>query len=138
VLLSDGKRTVGRTAQEGRQAAKAKNTPVYTICFGTDSGFIEMDGIRQRVPPDRTELAQIAETSGGEAYTAESAGELEDVYKDIGSSVGYDKVDKEVTARRRHRDAVDPGRRRRCIAWPPASRKPAQLTGCRIRIATRR
>lgn len=51
VLLSDGKRTVGRTAQEGAQAAKAKNTPVYTITFGTDSGFIEMDGIRQRVPP---------------------------------------------------------------------------------------
>jgi Ca-activated chloride channel family protein len=99
VLLSDGKRTVGRTAQEGAQAAKAKNTPVYTICFGTDSGFIEMDGIRQRVPPDRAELRSVAEISGGEAYTAESAGELEDVYKDIGSSVGYDEVDKEVTAR---------------------------------------
>ncbi len=99
VLLSDGKRTVGRTAQEGAQAAKAKNTPVYTITFGTDSGFIEMDGIRQRVPPDRAELRSVAEITGGEAYTAESAGELEDVYKDIGSSVGYDKVDKEVTSR---------------------------------------
>jgi Ca-activated chloride channel family protein len=99
VMLSDGKRTVGRTAQEGAQAAKAKNTPVYTICFGTDSGFIEMDGIRQRVPPDRTELRTIAEISGGKAYTAESAGELKDVYKDIGSSVGYDEVDKEITAR---------------------------------------
>jgi Ca-activated chloride channel family protein len=99
VLLSDGKRTVGRTAQEGAQAAKAKNTPVYTITFGTDSGFIEMDGIRQRVPPDRAELRSVAEITGGKAYTAESAGELEDVYKDIGSSVGYDKVDKEVTAR---------------------------------------
>jgi Ca-activated chloride channel family protein len=99
VMLSDGKRTVGRTAQEGAQAAKAKNTPVYTICFGTDSGFIEMDGIRQRVPPDRNELRSIAEISGGKAYTAESAGELKDVYKDIGSSVGYDEVDKEITAR---------------------------------------
>ncbi|TCC33695.1 VWA domain-containing protein [Kribbella sindirgiensis] len=99
VLLSDGKRTVGRTAQEGAQAAKAKSTPVYTICFGTDSGFIEMDGIRQRVPPDRAELRSVAEISGGKAYTAESAGELEDVYKDIGSSVGYDEVDKEITAR---------------------------------------
>ncbi|GAA3090680.1 Ca-activated chloride channel family protein [Kribbella aluminosa] len=99
VMLSDGKRTVGRTAQEGAQAAKAKNTPVYTICFGTDSGFIEMDGIRQRVPPDRAELRSIAEISGGQAYTAESAGELKDVYKNIGSSVGYDEVDKEVTAR---------------------------------------
>ncbi|HEY3560919.1 MAG TPA: VWA domain-containing protein [Kribbella sp.] len=99
VMLSDGKRTVGRTAQEGAQEAKSKHTPVYTICFGTDSGFIEMDGIRQRVPPDRAELRSIAEISGGEAYTAESAGELKDVYKDIGSSVGYDEVDKEITSR---------------------------------------
>lgn len=99
VLLSDGKRTVGRTAQEGAQAAKEKSTPVYTITFGTDSGFIEMDGMRQRVPPDRAELRTVAEITGGEAYTAESAGELEDVYKDIGSSVGFDEVDKEVTSR---------------------------------------
>jgi len=99
VLMSDGKRTVGRTAQEAARAAKDKHTPIYTVAFGTDSGFIEMDGIRQRVPPDRAELRSIAEITGGEAYTAESAGELKDVYKDIGSSVGYDKVDKEVTAR---------------------------------------
>ena len=37
--------------------------------------------------------------SGGEAYTATSAGELKDVYKDIGSSVGKEKVDREVTSR---------------------------------------
>ena len=34
-----------------------------------------------------------------QAYTAESAGELKEVYKDIGNSVGKEKVDKEVTAR---------------------------------------
>jgi Ca-activated chloride channel family protein len=99
VLLSDGKRTVGRTAQEGAQAAKDQHVPVYTIAMGTDSGFIEMDGIRQRVPVDRAEMRSIADISGGQAYTAESAGELENVYKDIGSSIGYDKVDKEVTSR---------------------------------------
>ena len=99
VLMSDGKRTVGRTAQEGARAAKEKNTPIFTIAFGTDSGFIEMDGFRQRVPPDRAELRSVAEITGGEAYTAESAGEIQDVYKNIGSSIGYDKVDKEVTAR---------------------------------------
>ncbi|WP_433003119.1 VWA domain-containing protein [Kribbella sp. CA-294648] len=99
VLLSDGKRTVGRPVQDAAAEAKKKGVPVYTITFGTDSGFIEMDGIRQRVPPDRSEMRTAAEISGGQAYTAESAGELEDVYKDIGSSVGFDKVDKEVTSR---------------------------------------
>lgn len=99
VLMSDGKRTVGRTAQEGAQAAKAKSIPVYTVAFGTDSGFIEMDGIRQRVPPDRADLRSVAEITDGEAYTAESADEIKDVYENIGSSIGYDKIDKEVTAR---------------------------------------
>jgi hypothetical protein len=49
--------------------------------------------------PDRAELARISKISGGEAYTAASAGELKDVYRDIGSSVGKEKVDREVTAR---------------------------------------
>jgi hypothetical protein len=33
------------------------------------------------------------------AYDAKSAGEVEDVYKDIGSSVGYEKQEKEITSR---------------------------------------
>ncbi|HZX02094.1 VWA domain-containing protein [Kribbella sp.] len=99
VLLSDGKRTVGRTAQEAAAAAKAQHVPIYTIATGTDTGFIEMDGIRQRVPVDRDEMRSIADISGGQAYSAKSAGELDNVYKDIGSSVGYDKVDKEITSR---------------------------------------
>ena len=48
---------------------------------------------------DRIELQRVAKISGGQAYTAESAGELKEVYKDIGSSVGKEKVDKEVTSR---------------------------------------
>ena len=36
---------------------------------------------------------------GGTAYTATSAGQLKEVYRDIGSSVGTEKVDKEVTSR---------------------------------------
>jgi Ca-activated chloride channel homolog len=99
VLMSDGKRTVGRTAQEGARAAKEKNTPIFTVAFGTDSGFIEMDGFRQRVPPDRADLRSVAEITGGQAYAAESAGEIQDVYENIGSSIGFDTVDKEVTAR---------------------------------------
>ena len=51
------------------------------------------------MPVDRAELARISKISGGEAYTAASAGELKDVYRDIGSSVGKEKVDREVTSR---------------------------------------
>jgi Ca-activated chloride channel family protein len=99
VLLSDGKRTIGRPVQEAAAAAKRRRTPVYTITFGTDAGSFELDGIRQRVPPDRAEMRELADITGGQAYAAESAGELEGVYEDIGSSVGLETVDREVTAR---------------------------------------
>jgi len=99
VLLSDGKTQVGRPSDQAATAARAQSVPIYTIAYGTPDGYIDIGGRREPVPVDRAELARVSKISGGEAYTAESAGELEDVYKDIGSSVGYDEVDKEITAR---------------------------------------
>src|ERR671912_529193 len=99
VLLSDGKTQVGRPSDEAAQAARAQNVPIYTIAYGTANGYIEIGGRREPVPVDREELERISRIAGGEAYTAASAGELKDVYRDIGSSVGKEKVDREVTAR---------------------------------------
>ncbi|HEY9291280.1 MAG TPA: VWA domain-containing protein [Microlunatus sp.] len=99
VLLSDGKTQIGRPASEAAKAARDQKVPIYTIAYGTQDGYIDVNGTRQPVPVDRAELANVARISGGEAYRAESAGELKEVYKDIGSSVGKVKVDKEVTAR---------------------------------------
>src|SRR5215210_2187088 len=99
VLLSDGKTQVGRPSAEAAQAAKAQSVPIYTIAYGTADGYIEIGGRREPVPVDRAELARVSRISGGEAYTATSAGELKKVYEDIGSSVGKEKVDREVTSR---------------------------------------
>ncbi len=99
VLLSDGKTQVGRPADGAARVAKAQKVPIYTIAYGTENGFIEVGGRREPVPVDHAELARVSRISGGEAYSAASAGELNDVYKDIGSSVGKEKVDKEVTSR---------------------------------------
>jgi Ca-activated chloride channel family protein len=99
VLLSDGKTQVGRASDDAAQAAKAQQVPIYTIAYGTADGYIEIGGHREPVPVDRAELARVSRISGGEAYTATSAGQLKDVYRDIGSSVGKEKVDKEVTSR---------------------------------------
>jgi Ca-activated chloride channel family protein len=99
VLLSDGKTQVGRPSDQAAQAAKAQSVPIYTIAYGTADGYIEIGGRKEPVPVDRAELARVSRISGGEAYTATSAGELKEVYKDIGSSVGKEKVDKEVTSR---------------------------------------
>jgi Ca-activated chloride channel family protein len=99
VLLSDGKTQVGRASDEAAQAARAQSVPIYTIAYGTADGYIEIGGRREPVPVDRAELRRIAQISGGEDYTATSAGQLKEVYKDIGSSVGTEKVDREVTSR---------------------------------------
>ena len=99
VLLSDGKTQVGRASDEAAQAARAQSVPIYTIAYGTADGYIEIGGRREPVPVDRAELRRIAQISGGEDYTATSAGQLKEVYKDIGSSVGTEKVDQEVTSR---------------------------------------
>jgi Ca-activated chloride channel family protein len=99
VLLSDGKTQVGRPSDEAAEAAKAQSVPIYTIAYGTADGYIEIGGRREPVPVDRAEMARIAKISGGEAYTATSAGQLKEVYEDIGSSVGKEKVDREVTSR---------------------------------------
>src|SRR6478735_2287159 len=99
VLLSDGKTQVGRPSDEAARAAAAQKVPIYTIAYGTEGGYIDVQGRREPVPVDKAELARVSRISGGEAYTAGSAGELRQVYKDIGSSVGKEKVDQEVTSR---------------------------------------
>ena len=43
-------------------------------------------------------MRQIAEQTNGQAYTAASGEELEQVYTDIGSSVGYTTEEREITS----------------------------------------
>ncbi len=99
VLLSDGKTQVGRPSDQAARQARDQKVPIYTIAYGTADGYIDVNGRREPVPVDRAELQRVSKISGGEAYTATSAGELKEVYRDIGTSVGTEKVDKEVTER---------------------------------------
>ena len=97
VLLSDGYRTAGRSVEEAAAAAAAANVPVSTIAFGTDEGVVEINGQAQRVLVDRSALSQLAEASGGQFYEAATLGDLNQVYQDMGSSIGVRVVPKEVT-----------------------------------------
>jgi Ca-activated chloride channel family protein len=89
VLLSDGYNTVGREATQAIDAATAAHVPVSTIAFGTDYGTLELDGETVPVPVDRSTLEQIADDTGGSYSEAASAAELEQVYEDLGSQLGY-------------------------------------------------
>ncbi len=97
VLLSDGANTAGSTLASAARAAADAGVPVSTIAYGTQDGTVTLDGRPQRVPVDGPALAELASGSGGQAYTAATGDELGEVYRDIGSSIGYRVEPREIT-----------------------------------------
>jgi Ca-activated chloride channel family protein len=99
VLLSDGSNTTGRAPQQAAAQARDAKVPIYTIAYGTENGYVDLDGKRQLVPVDHAQMQQIAQISGGEYFKAATADQLKRVYENIGSAVGYEKANREVTSR---------------------------------------
>ena len=102
LLLSDGSQTEGLLLpQDGAARAKSFKIPVYTIALGTPEGVVEFNrfgGTRIiPVPPDKPTLRQIAATTGGHFYEAESVGDLRSAYDKMGSLVSKVKRKQEVT-----------------------------------------
>jgi Ca-activated chloride channel homolog len=97
VLLSDGFSTVGREDTQAIEAARAADVPVSTIAFGTDYGTLDLDGETVPVPVDRASLEEIADQTGGSYSEAASASELEEVYADLGSQIGYTTEPRDVS-----------------------------------------
>lgn len=98
VLMSDGETTVGRPNLLAARAALDAQVQISTIAFGTDHGFVTVEGQTIPVPVNRDALAEIAELTGGRAFEAATATELRRVYADIGSSIGFRTEEREVTA----------------------------------------
>ncbi|HWI01838.1 MAG TPA: VWA domain-containing protein [Propionibacteriaceae bacterium] len=99
VMLSDGTNTAGRAPQQAAAEARAAKVPIYTIAYGTENGYVDLDGEREPVPVDHKLMQEIAELSGGKYFSAATPDQLRTVYNNIGSQVGYEKADREVTAR---------------------------------------
>ena len=95
VLLSDGKQTHGQDPLAVADQAKKLHVPIYTVALGTPSGTLPNG---DAVPPDTATLRQIAERSGGQAFTAQQADALSAVYEKLGSEVAKKKQPREVTA----------------------------------------
>lgn len=126
LFLSDGAQTRGFLAPfEGAERAKAAGIPVYTVALGTPEGVIrgrfgfgapgggggggpappgtptppgfDPDDELIPVPPDPETLREIAETTGGKFTEARTADVLEDTYEQLGSSLGQEPGESEVT-----------------------------------------
>jgi Ca-activated chloride channel homolog len=123
LFLSDGAQTRGVLQPfEGADLAKDAGIPVYTVALGTPEGTITgrfgfggpgtgpiPPGAPQSpppgfgdeqtipVPPDPETLRDIAETTGGKFSEARTAETLEDTYEELGSSLGREPGESEVT-----------------------------------------
>jgi Ca-activated chloride channel family protein len=100
VLLSDGSNTTGRSIPDAIMAARKANVQISTIAFGTPNGtVVGENGEQVPVPADNAALSQIAAQTGGTFHTATSVQELQAVYKDIGSQIGYTTKDRDISWR---------------------------------------
>ena len=98
VVLSDGKVNAGRSSEEAARAAAEARIPVSTIAYGTDEGTVVIEGRTIAVPVDREALREIAETTNGSFFEAATGSELEQVYEDIGSQIGFVTEQRHVTS----------------------------------------
>jgi Ca-activated chloride channel family protein len=99
VLLSDGANNKGRSVAEAATKAKQDQVQVSTIAFGTDNGTVTYGGETIPVPADKVTLNELAQATGGSFHTASSVEQLTDVYKDIGSQIGYTKTPRDISWR---------------------------------------
>lgn len=99
VLLSDGATNTGRASIDAARDAKKQNVPIYTIAYGTATGYVVDKGVRQPVPVNHRELSDVAKESGGKKLSAASEAELQQAYQQIAQSIGYEQVYVEVTER---------------------------------------
>jgi len=98
VLLSDGASKTGKDPAEVAKQAKALGVPIYTVALGTADGVVQLGGQILNVAPDPEALAQVAQISGGRAFTAEDSDALDSVYQTLGSRIGTKKEKKEISA----------------------------------------
>ena len=87
VLLTDGVPTTGPEPLDVARRAVERGVRVYTIGFGTEDGGLipgqQSGGGRFRRGIDEETLQEIAGMTGGTYYAAESAGELQQVFREL-------------------------------------------------------
>lgn len=87
VVLSDGDTNTGRSNSQAADTAVRRRVPVSTIAFGTEDGVVTVQGETIPVTVNREALREIADTTGGTFFDAQSAEQLRSVYADLGTAI---------------------------------------------------
>jgi Ca-activated chloride channel family protein len=102
LLISDGKNEDGVAPEVAAQEAREQGVSVFTVALGTPNGLLmeERRGIvtMRPVPPDELTLAQIANTTNGRFFRAPSSQDLQAVYDELGSRIGFEREQRDITA----------------------------------------
>ncbi len=100
VLLSDGKRTIGRDPVAVAQQAKRERVSITTVALGNPGAALLVPGTSAviPVPPDPATMREIAKTSGGRFFAVDDAGTLNSVYDGLGSRLSTRTEHREITA----------------------------------------
>ena len=104
VLLSDGAQTIGeQTPVSAARRARALRIPISSVALGTAQGVVEVrnpDGFIERVtvPPDPRTLRRVAQLTRARFYEAPDGARLQAVYEELGSRVGREDEEREITA----------------------------------------
>jgi Ca-activated chloride channel family protein len=85
LLLTDGQSVSGTPPLAAAEQARQEGVPVFTIAFASQA-------------QDADELRQVAELSGGQAFTAPGREELAAVYRDLSSRISYVEQKRELTS----------------------------------------
>jgi Ca-activated chloride channel family protein len=84
LLLTDGDSRSGVAPLAAAEEARREQVPVFTVAVASQ-------------PP--AELAQVAEVTGGQSFTAPTSDQLTAVYRDLGTRLTYVEEKRELTSR---------------------------------------
>jgi Ca-activated chloride channel family protein len=92
VLLSDGQSNVGPDPVKAAELAASLGVRIYTVGMGTPEGTtVSADGWSMRVRLDEDKLKQVARTTEGEYFRADSAMDLKKIYSRLGTKLAFEK-----------------------------------------------
>jgi len=99
ILLSDGQSNQGPDPLDAAEKAANLGIRVFTVGVGTREGAnINLDGFTFHAILDEPTLRKIALITGGSYFKASSAEELLGIYQSLGTRLGLEKENTEITA----------------------------------------
>jgi len=99
ILLSDGQSNQGPDPLDAAQAAASRGVRVFTIGVGTREGTnLSFGGFAFHAILDEATLKKIALITRGSYFKASSAGELQGIYRSLGTRLQVERADTEITA----------------------------------------